>query len=92
MVSKDTPGRIRVVLSPRLLEKEFPSPLRVCSVDSVMSNSLRPRGQTYSPPGSSVHGISLARYTGVGCHFLLQEIFPTQGSNLGLLHCRWILY
>ena len=26
------------------------------------------------------------------CHFLLQGIFPTQGSNLGLLHCRWILY
>ena len=24
--------------------------------------------------------------------FLLQEIFPTQGSNPGLLHCRWILY
>ena len=26
------------------------------------------------------------------CHFLLQEIFLTQGSNLGLLHCRQILY
>ena len=33
--------------------------------------------------------------TGMGCHFLLQEILPTQGSNprlLCLLHCRWILY
>ena len=33
--------------------------------------------------------------TGVGCHFILQGIFPTQGSNpdlLHLLHCRWILY
>ena len=30
--------------------------------------------------------------TGVGCHFLLQGIFPTQGSNLGLLHCRQTLY
>ena len=30
--------------------------------------------------------------TGVGCHFLLQRIFPTQGSNLGLLHCRQMLY
>ena len=29
---------------------------------------------------------------GVGCHFLLQGIFPTQGSNPGLLHCRQILY
>ena len=30
--------------------------------------------------------------TGVGCHALLQGIFPTQGSNPRLLHCRWILY
>ena len=28
----------------------------------------------------------------VGCHFLLQKIFPTQGSKPGLLHCRQILY
>ena len=30
--------------------------------------------------------------TGVGCHFLLQGNFSTQGSNLHLLHCRQILY
>ena len=30
----------------------------------------------------------LGKNTGVGCHFLLQGIFPTQGSNLGLLYCR----
>ena len=30
--------------------------------------------------------------TGVGSHFLLQGLFLTQGSNLDLLHCRWILY
>ena len=30
--------------------------------------------------------------TGVGCHFLLQGIFPTQGSNPGLSHCRQMLY
>ena len=29
---------------------------------------------------------------GVCCHSLLQEIFPTQGSNSGLLHCRQILH
>ena len=28
----------------------------------------------------------------VGCHFLLLGIFPTQGSNLSLLHCRQALY
>ena len=45
-----------------------------------------------SLPGSSVHGDSPGNNTGVSCHFLLQGIFPTQGSNLGLPHCRWILY
>ena len=30
--------------------------------------------------------------TGVGSQSLLQGIFPNQGSNPGLLHCRWILY
>ena len=35
---------------------------------------------------------SSSKNTGVGCQALLQEIFPTQGSNPGLLHCRWILY
>ena len=37
-----------------------------------------------SPPGSSVHGDSPDKNTGVGCHALLQGIFPTQGSNPGL--------
>ena len=43
-------------------------------------------------PGSSVHVDSPGKNTGMGCHALLQEIFPTQGLNPGLLHCRWILY
>ena len=30
--------------------------------------------------------------TGVGCHFFLQRIFPTQGSNPDLPHCRQMLY
>ena len=45
-----------------------------------------------SPPHSSVHGDSPGKNTGVGCHTLLQGIFPTQGSNPGLPHCRWICY
>ena len=32
---------------------------------------------------------SPGKSTGEGCHALLQGIFPTQGSNPGLLHCRW---
>ena len=36
--------------------------------------------------------VSPGNSTEVGCHFLLQSIFLTQRSNLGLLHCRQILY
>ena len=42
--------------------------------------------------GSSVCGIFSGKTAGVGRHFLLQGIFPTQGSNPGLLHCRQNLY
>ena len=45
-----------------------------------------------SPPGPSVLGDSAGKNTGVGCHPLLQGLFPTQGSNPGLPHCRRILY
>ena len=52
---------------------------------SVMSNSLRPHG-LYSPWNF------LGQDTGVDSLSLLQGIFPTQGSNPGLPHCRRILY
>ena len=45
--------------------------------------TLRPRGLL---PGSSVHGDSPGKNTGVGCHAVLQEIFPTQVLNPRLLH------
>ena len=38
------------------------------------------------PPGSFVRGILPGKVTGVGWHFLLQGILPTQGLNLCLLH------
>ena len=46
----------------------------------------------YSPPGSSVHGDSPGKNTGVGCHALLQGVSPTQGLNPGLPNYRKILY
>ena len=42
--------------------------------------------------GSFVHGDFPGKNTRLGCHFLFQGIFPTQGLNLGLPHCRQILY
>ena len=52
---------------------------------SVVSDSLWPH-ELYSPWNSP------GQNTGVGCLSLLQGIFPTQGLNPGLLHCRRILY
>ena len=46
----------------------------------------------YNQPGSFVHGDSPGKNTGMGCHALLQGIFPTQGLNPGLPHCRQTLY
>ena len=45
-----------------------------------------------SPPGSSCLWDFPGKNTGVGCHALLQGIFPTQGSNPGLQHCGQTLY
>ena len=46
----------------------------------------------YSQPDSSVCGDSPGKNTGnTSCHAPLQGIFPTQGSNPGLLHCRQVL-
>ena len=57
---------------------------------SVASDSLTPHGLwpsrllcPWDCPGKNI---------GVGCHSLLQGIFPTQGQNPGLLHCTQILY
>ena len=55
-----------------------------------MSDSLRRHGlqptRLHCP--WNFHG----KNTGMGCHFLLQGIFPTQESNPGLPHCRQTLY
>ena len=54
-------------------------------------------GQLFRPYGSQPIRLlcpwnSPGKNSGVGCHALLQRIFPTQGSNAGLLHRRQILY
>ena len=57
---------------------------------SVVSNSLWPHG--LQPTRLLCPRDSPGKNTGVGCHALLWGIFPTQGSNPGLPHCRQILY
>ena len=55
---------------------------------SVVSDCLRPQSNARLPcPWNSPD-----KNTGVGCHILLQGIFPNQGLNLDFLPCRQILY
>ena len=68
-----------------ILKCEQPIIVKSESESRSMSNSLRPHG-LYSPWNSP------GQNTGVGSPSFLQGIFPTQGSNPGLLHCRKILY
>ena len=56
----------------------------------VMSDSLGPHG--LQPARLLCPWDSPGENTGVGGHFLLQWIFPTQESNLGLLHCKQMIY
>ena len=58
---------------------------RTCAVLSHFSCLTLCNPMDCSPPGPSVHRILQARIIGVGCHVLLQEIFPSQGSNPHLL-------
>ena len=85
--------------NPRLLnghavrKKEMYSCKLFCPVHSVAQLCpalCNPINRTL--PASSVHGDSPSKYIGMDCRALLQGIFPTQGSNLVLLHCRQILY
>ena len=55
-----------------------------------MSDPFRPHGLY---PARLLHPWDFTgKNTGVGCCFLLQGISPTQGSNLGILHCKQTLY
>ena len=76
---------------PPLLTKSFSKTLAKWKWSrSVMSRLFAtPWTIAYQAPPSM--GFS-KKNTRVGCHFLLQGIFPSQGSNPGLLHCRQTLY
>ena len=85
------PARVRRVAKSWTRLSTYTLPVKLCVLKkkkkshSVVSDSLRPFG-LYSPWNSS------GQNTGVGSCSLLQGIFPTQGLNAGLPHCRRILY
>ena len=66
------------------------SPVHACLATQSCLTLCDP--MDYSPLGSSAHGDSPGKNTGVGCHALLQGIFLTQELNWSLLHCRRILH
>ena len=64
----------------------------VCCAKSISCVPLFETPWDCSLPSSSIHVDSPGKNSGVGCHALLQGIFPTQESNPGLQNCRQILY
>ena len=79
-VHRDSPGKSSGVGSFSLLQGNLPNPGMELRSPTLQADSLpsKPSGKPKS--------------TAVGSLSLLQEIFPTQESNRGLLHCGWILY
>ena len=78
---------IHRILQAKMLEGvAFPSPRDLPNPGiEPMSPTLRADSLPAEPQGKPGN-------TGVGSLSLLQRIFPTQGSNLGLLHCSQTLY
>ena len=66
--------------------KPFPSP------GDLPNPGSKPRSPALQADSLPAELQGKSKNTGVGSLSLLQQIFPTQGLNRGLLHCRWILY
>ena len=64
----------------------FPSP------GDLPNPGIEPGSSTLQEDSLPAEPQGKSKNTGVGNLSLLQQIFPTQESNRGLLHCRWILY
>ena len=81
------PPRAGLVLRTLLFSPLVPSAYRVLKVNLQVTQPCPtlcdPMDSPWNSPGQN---------TGVGSLFLLQQIFPTQESKKGLLHCRWNLY
>ena len=74
------------ILQSRILEWVATSP------EDLLNPGIEPRSPTLQVDSLPAEPQGKPKNTGVGSLSLLQEIFPTQESNQGLLHCRWIIY
>ena len=68
------------------VRQPFPSP------GNILNPGIEPRSPTLQVDSLPAEPQGTPKNTGMGSLSLLQEIFPTQESNWGLLHCRRILY
>ena len=62
------------------------------SLGDLPNPGIKPRSPALRADSLPAEPQGKSKNTGVGCLSLLQGIFPIQGSNPGLSHCRWILY
>ena len=78
---------VRRILQPKILEWVlFPFSKR------SSQPGIKPRSPALQADSLPAESQGKPKNTGVGSLSLLQQIWPTQESNQGLLHCRWILY
>ena len=73
-------------------KQEYRSGLACPPPRDLPNPEIKPRSLTLQAESLPAETPGKSRNTGVGNPSLLQGIFPTQESNQGLLHCRWILY
>ena len=64
----------------------------LCGMWDIPRSRIEPRSPALWADSLPAKSQGKPKNTGVGNVYLLQRIFPTQGSNHGLLHCRQILY
>ena len=70
-----------------VINNEAPDVVAVQELDSMTTRSNQTDVLAEVAERTQMHANS-----GVDCHFLLQRVFPTQGSNVGVPHCRKMLY
>ena len=79
-------------LPTELSRQEYWSGLPFPSPEDIPNPEIKPRSPALQADSLPSEPLGKPKNTGVRRLSLLQGIFPTQESNLGLLHCRWILY
>ena len=75
-----------------LSRQEYWSGLPFPSPEDIPNPEIKPRSPALQANSLPSEPLGKPKNTGVHSLSLLQGIFPTQEPNLGLLHCRWIVY